>query len=239
VRLALITVNDLQRAIAKQFGFPCLPPGADGVSSELVAAHDPHHPRAEELRTLRTQLLIRWHNAGIRRRMLAILSPGSGEGRSYIAGNLAVVFSQLGERTLLIDADLRGPRQHRIFNVSNRIGLSSVLSGRADRHAVVAVPGFETLALLPAGARPPNPQELLLRPTFTALLEQLAADYDIILFDTPPATSCADAQSLALRAGGAMVIARKDHTRVADATSVMRELNDTGISVVGTLFNAF
>src|SRR6266446_2771047 len=74
---------------------------------------------------------------------------------SYVAANLAVVFSQLGERTLLIDADLRTPRQHRIFNVADRVGLSTVLSGRADRGAVVPIAECGTLSLLPAGARPP------------------------------------------------------------------------------------
>jgi len=239
LRLGLIAADDLRCAVAKQYGFPYLPSGDGGISSELVVAYEPFHPRAEELRALRTQLLIRWSNAGIRRRMLAIVSPGSGEGRSYVAANLAVVFSQLGERTLLIDADLRAPRQHRIFNVPDRIGLSAVLSGRADRGAVVPIPECGTLSLLPAGALPPNPQELLLRPAFAALLQELGSGFDLIIFDTPPAKLYADAQSLAFRAGSAIVLARKDHTRLADTTSVIRELNDTGARIVGTVFNAF
>ena len=239
LRLGLIAADDLRSAVAKQYGLPHLLPGERSISSELVVAYEPFHSRAEELRALRTQLLIRWSNAGIRQRMLAIVSPGSGEGRSYVAANLAAVFSQLGERTLLIDADLRAPRQHRIFNVPDRIGLSAVLSGRADRGAVVPIPECGTLSLLPAGACPPNPQELLLRPAFATLLEELRAEFDVILFDTPPAKFYADAQSLAFRAGSAMVLARKDHTRFADTTRVIRELNDTGARIVGTVFNAF
>jgi len=238
VRLALITPRDVHSAVAKQFRFSYLP-DPEPASAELVAAYAPHHERAEELRTLRTQLLIRWYNAGVRQRMLAIASPCRGEGRSYIAANLAVVFAQLGERTLLIDADLRTPRQHRIFNVSDRVGLSSLLSCRADRSAVVPVPGFDSLALLPAGPRPPNPQELLLRPLFTALLEELSGEFDVILFDTPPAKAYADAQSLALRAGNVMVMARKDHTRISDTNRLIRDLNDTGTNIIGTLFNVF
>ena len=239
LRLGLIAADDLRSAVAKQYGLPHLLPGERSISSELVVAYEPFHPRAEELRALRTQLLIRWSNAGIRQRMLAIVSPGSGEGRSYVVANLAAVFSQLGERTLLIDADLRAPRQHRIFNVPDRIGLSAVLSGRADRGAVVPIPECGTLSLLPAGACPPNPQELLLRPAFATLLEELRAEFDVILFDTPPAKFYADAQSLAFRAGSVMVLARKDHTRFADTTRVIRELNDTGARIVGTVFNAF
>src|SRR5712691_3546429 len=186
VRVGLITKVDLEGALAAQYDFPHLLPGTGGISTEIVVAYEPFHPRAEELRALRTQLLIRWSKAEVRHRVLAIVSPGSGEGRSYVAANLAAVFSQLGERTLLIDADLRAPRQHRIFNVPDRIGLSAVLSGRADRGAVVPIPECGTLSLLPAGACPPNPQELLLRPAFATLLEELRAEFDLIIFDTPP-----------------------------------------------------
>jgi protein-tyrosine kinase len=239
VRLSLISNNDLQSAVARQFKFPYLPAGYDGLSREVVTAYEPFHPRAEEMRTLRTQLLVHWHNAGVHKRVLALVSPGPREGRSYVAANLAIVFSQLGERTLLIDADLRSPRQHRIFNVSNRVGLSAILSGRADHRAVVRVPGFDTLSLMPSGARPPNPQELLLRGMFANVLDELTERYDNIVVDTPPAAHCADAQILALRAGSAIVLARKDRTRVADTTRVVRDLNNAGIGIVGTLYNAF
>ena len=239
LRLSLITADDLRCAIAKQYGFPCLVPGSEYAGSELIAACEPFHPRAEELRTLRTQLLIRWSNAGIRRRMLAVVSPVSVEGRSFLTANLGVVFSQLGERTLVIDADMRAPRQHRIFNAPNRLGLSTLLAGRAGLDAVLAVPEFGTLSLLPAGACPPNPQELLLRPAFPALLAELQSEFDVILFDTPPAKLYADAQSVAFHAGSAVVLARKDHTRLADTAGAIRSLTDAGARIFGTVFNAF
>lgn len=237
LQLRLITRDDLRDAIARQYGLLHLLPGSGNISRELVAASEPFHPRAEELRALRTQLLIRWANARVRHRMLAIVSPGAGEGRSYVAANLAVVFSQLGQRTILIDADLRKPRQHRIFDVPDRVGLSAVLSGRADHSAVVPLPQFGTLSLLPAGACPPNPQELLLRPVLTTLLDELRNEFDVVLFDTPPASLYADAQSLAFRAGSAIVLARKDHTSIAATATTIRVLSDTGTSVVGTVFN--
>lgn len=239
VRVGLITIDDLQSALAKQYDFPQLLPGAGGISTEIIVAYEPFHPRAEELRALRTQLSIRWSNAGVRHRVLAIASPGPGEGRSYVAANLAAVFSQLGERTLLIDADLRAPRQHRIFDVPDRIGLSAVLSGRADRSAVVPVPQFGTLSLLPAGACPPNPQELLSRRALAGLLQELRTEFDVIFIDTPPATRYADAQSVAFQAGSAMVLARKDRSRLADTAGVARQLSDTGARIVGTVLNAF
>lgn len=239
LRLGLITMDDLHCAIAKQYDLPRLRSGSESVGNELIVAQEPFHPRAEELRALRTQLSIRWSNARTEHRLLAIVSPGSGEGRSYVAANLALAFSQLGERTLLIDADLRAPRQHRIFSVPDRFGLSAVLSGRADRGAVVPVPEFGTLWLLPAGACPPNPQELLSRLGLAVLLHELRAEFDVILFDTPPAKLYADAQAVAFRAGSAMVLARKDRTRLEDTKSVIRELGDMGARIIGTVFNAY
>ena len=238
-RLGLITEDDLRCAVAKQYDLPHLLPGNESISSELVVAYEPFHPRAEELRALRTQLLMRWSKVGDGHRVLVVASPGSREGRSYVAANLAVVFSQLGERTLLIDADLRAPRQHRIFNIPDRIGLAAVLSGRADRGAVAPVLEFGRLSLLPAGAPPPNPQELLSRPALGAFLQEMRSEFDVILLDTPPAKLCADAQNVAFRAGSAMMLARKDHTRFADTTSVIREFSDAGVRIVGTVFNAF
>lgn len=239
LRLGLITADDLRSAVAKQYDLPHLLPDNQNVNSELVVAYEPFHRRAEELRALRTQLLIRWPASEGKRRALAVVSAGNGEGRSYVAANLAVAFSQLGERTLLVDADMRRPRQHQIFGVANRIGLSAVLSNRANGDAVVPVREFGRLSLLPAGAPPPNPQELLSRVGFSILLHELRSEFDVILIDTPPAALYADAQTVTFRAGNAIVLARKDRTRVADTQGVIRELADAGATVLGTVFNAY
>jgi protein-tyrosine kinase len=239
IELNLITDTDLREALAKQYEFPYLVSGPEGVSKELIAAWDPFHPVVEELRGVRTQLLIRWYNPEAGRRILTICSPGPREGRSFIAANLAVVFSQLGHRTLLIDADFRAPRQQSIFNVSDRFGLSSVLSGRADLSAALPVSGLTGLSVLPAGPLPPNPLELLSRPQFTATLGRAQADYDVVLIDTPAATEYADAQAITFRAGDALLISRKDQTRIAETERVVRELTDASGRIVGTLMNAF
>jgi chain length determinant protein tyrosine kinase EpsG len=239
IELNLITDSDLRQALAKQYEFPYLIGGPEGVSKELIAAWDPFHPVVEELRSVRTQLLIRWFNPGAGRRTLAITSPCAREGRSFIAANLAVVFSQLGQRTLLIDADFRAPRQQTIFNVSDRFGLSSVLSGRSDLSAASPVTGLTGLAVMPAGPLPPNPLELLSRGAFAALLSKAQAEYDVIIIDTPPVTEYSDAPAITFRVGDALLISRKDHTRLADTERAMRELSDASARIVGSLMNAY
>ena len=238
VRLGLITEDDVRFALAKQFDMPHFTPASEGPSRELVAAFAPFHPRTEEMRALRTQLLIRWYNPENGRKALVVSSADSGEGRSYIAANLAIVFSQLGARTLLLDADLRKPRQHQIFALPEGQGLSTILSGRSD-HKAFPVPGMTRLSVLPAGPLPPNPQELLSRPTFATFMKELNAIYDVIIIDSPPSRHYADVQSVTYRAGDALVVTRKNHTSVATTQKVIRELAATGARVVGTVVNEY
>jgi receptor protein-tyrosine kinase len=242
VRLGLVTDEEVRYALAKQYDFPHLMPGKSGAahaSRELVAAFAPFHPRTEELRALRTQLLIRWYNREAGRNALVVTSPGSGEGRSYLAANLAIVVSQLGARVLLVDSDLRKPRQAQIFGLPAGQGLSSVLSGRGEHQATFPVVGLSRLSVLPAGPLPPNPQELLSRPVFAALMKDLQSTYDVVILDTPPASRYADAQSITFRAGDALVVARKNHTSVESTSKVVHELAGTGARVVGTVINEY
>jgi protein-tyrosine kinase len=239
IELNLITETDLRQALAKQYEFPYLVSGPDGVSKELIAAWHPFHPTVEELRAVRTQLLMRWFNPEAGRRTLAITSACAREGRSFIAANLAVVFSQLGQRTLLIDADFRAPRQQAIFNVPDRFGLSSVLSGRADLSIALPVSGLTGLSVLPSGPIPPNPLELLSRASFAALLAKAQSEYDAILIDTPPATEYADATCIAFRTSDALMVVRQDQTQIARTERAVRDLTDASARIVGTVMNAY
>ena len=239
VRLGYISPEDVRFALAKQYDMPHFAPSSEGPSRELFAAFAPFHPRTEEMRALRTQLLIRWYSPDNGRKSLVVASPESGEGRSYVAANLAVVFSQLGARTLLVDADLRNSRQHRIFGLPESQGLSTLLSGRADHKATFPVPGLNRLSVLPAGPLPPNPQELLSRNAFATFMKELQQVYDVVIIDTPPAKAFADAQNVAFRAGDAIVVARKNHTAVATTSKTIRELAATGARVVGTVVNEY
>ncbi|HET6265790.1 MAG TPA: chain length determinant protein tyrosine kinase EpsG [Usitatibacter sp.] len=239
VRLGYISEDDVRFALAKQYDMPHFTPASEGPSRELVAAFAPFHPRTEELRALRTQLLIRWYAPDQGRKSLVITSADAREGRSYLASNLAIVFSQLGARTLLVDADLRKPRQHLVFALPEGQGLSTLLAGRSDHKSTFPVPGMSRLSVLPAGPLPPNPQELLSRPVFAAFMKDLQAIYDVIIIDTPPARQYADAQNVAYRAGDALVVARKNHTSVATTQKVIRDLAGTGARVVGTVVNEY
>ena len=236
VAMGLLDEDDVQRALALQFGQTCLAPDS-GLGSELIAATDPNCAAVEHLRALRSQLMLRWFENDARQAALAVVSPGSGEGRSYITANLAVLFSQLGKRTLLIDADLRRPRQHHIFGLPGRIGLSSVLAGRAGWDAVSEIKALPGLWVLPSGATPPNPQELLARPGFAKLIQALRTSYDVILVDTPAAENCADASTIATRAGAALMLACRDATSVPRVASLAEDLRQFGVTIVGAVLN--
>ena len=236
VALGLLGDDDVQQVLAAQFGHAALSPDS-GLASELVAATDPDSSAVEHLRSLRSQLMLRWFENDDRQAALAVVSPGAGEGRSYIAANLAVLFAQLGKRTILIDADLRRPRQHEIFGVQPRIGLSAVLAGRAGWEAVTEIKAVPGLWLLPAGAVPPNPQELLARTGFARLISALRSSYEVILIDTPASESCADAGTIAARAGAALMVACRDRSSVRRLGSLAEDLRQFGITIVGAVLN--
>ena len=238
MQLGLLKESDLQYALSHQFHYAYLPSnGPKPVSDELVAAYQPFSHLVEELRSIRSQLLLRWFDREAQRNSLAVVGTARGEGRSYFAANLAIVFSQLGERTLLIDADLRTPRQHELFGLENKTGLSSMLAGRAGDDAIVPVTAFSSLDVLPAGPVPPNPLELLNRRSFGEILAKACANYEVVLLDTPAQCSGADSSMIAVAAGAALIIARNNQTRVAAFSEMARSLSRSGVAVVGSVLN--
>lgn len=236
-RLGLITENDIQQVLAYQFDYPYIHPGQGNYPPELVAAYHPFSPMAEALRAVRSQLMQRWFGAGYKG--LAIASMDSGDGASLFTANLAVVFAQLGQRTLLIDANLRKPRQHKIFGLSGKQGLSNILAGRAGLDAISTINSFPELAILPAGTIPPNPQELLNRASFGELLETLAQRADIILYDVPAVAKAADVFAIAARTGGVLLVIRKNQTRLAPIQAFNEQLARSGAEIVGSILVDF
>jgi protein-tyrosine kinase len=238
--LKVLTKDDIDFALSKQFDYAYLSPHDHSLSPELVAAYKPFSRVGENLRAVRSQLMLRWFNGEAMRKVLAVVSPGAGEGRSFVAANLAIVFAQQGERTLLIDGDLRsapGRGQHALFRLGKGAGLSGILADRAGIEAAQLVPGLPSLAVLPAGAVPPNPQELLGRPSFGQLLLTASGMFDVILIDTPSGSAYADAEIIAARAGAAVMVARKNKTLVPQATQMARRMQDGGVNLVGSVLN--
>jgi receptor protein-tyrosine kinase len=240
MRLGLISEADLQFALSRQFAYAYLrqiPGEARVLSEELVSAFQPFSSRVEQLRAIRSQLMLRWFDRAEERQVLTIVGAERGEGRSYLAANLAIVFSQLGERTLLVDADMREPRQHFLFYLENRIGFSTLLAGRSREEAIVRIPDLAGLSVLPAGPTPPNPLELLNRVNFDEFMIQSRGAYDVIIVDTPAMSTGEDAAMIAVRTGAALAVARSGSTRVVAFTDLVRGLTDAGVAVVGTVLN--
>jgi chain length determinant protein tyrosine kinase EpsG len=232
-KLGLVTEADIRAALSRQFEYPTLPATGANLSSELTAAVNPYSREAEALRSLRSELLMRWFKDGCK--TLAVGSVRADEGASYLAANLAVLFAQMGRKVLLIDANLRQPRQQGIFNLGNGMGLSDLLAERVPTLQVQTVQPFHTLSVLTAGSPPPNPAELLARPTFGSLLVGLETSYDIILLDTAPAQLASDFQLVAARAGGMLVATRRNVSRLAPLAELKEKITFTGAQVVGAV----
>lgn len=238
-RLGLLQRADIEFALSRQFNHACLRRGESKVSEALVAAYAPFSHQSEALRAVRSQLMARWFDGNPGHRALAIVSAGRRDGRSFLAANLAVVFSQLGANTLLIDADLRNPCQHVLFGLDNRAGLSAVLSARAGPDAIQRIAGLLELSVLPAGAQPPNPHELLARSPFWKLLRDVEKKFDVVLLDSPAAAHYADAHTVAVRAGAALIVVRKNATRRWQARGVADTLSQASATIIGAVVSDF
>lgn len=231
IELGLIDRATLNRAIAEQLDHARL-----DWSGEPVVFARPDTPQAEDYRSIRNALALRWFKHPRGERTLAMVSAERGEGRSLMAANLAAGFAQVGFNTLLIDADLRHPRQHDIFAIAPGVpGLSALLSGEAHAQALVQVlPVLPTLSVLPAGGVPQNPQELLLRETLGQFIDAMRPRYDMIVVDTPAASIGSDYQIIASATRGALLVTHAAQTRTQLARRVVEQCQGFGIPVVGS-----
>jgi chain length determinant protein tyrosine kinase EpsG len=236
VALGLATRDDVLQALSQQFDYAYLPELSRQLSPELVALSEPFGPQAESFRALRTQLSMRFFQPGQARRALAVISPESGDGRTYSAANLAVSIAQLGGRTLLVDADLRRPRLHELFKAEAGPGLSGLLAGRADERVIRQVAAVPSLYLLSGGTVPPNPLELLERPAFGLLMHDLLHKFDHVVVDTAAAVHGADGFVAATRCGGALLVARR-HGRVGMLQEMAASLAGSTAQMAGVLVN--
>ena len=208
----------------------------DSSEQYLVSVGDTKAPATESYRTLRTNLLFVSVGGPIRR--LLIASPVKGEGKSTTAANLATVMALAGQRVLLVGADLRRPSIHKFFGLSNRVGLSSVLSGQATLMEAIQDPGVKGLRVMVGGPVPPNPAELLGSVAMKQFLEQATEAADWVILDGPPVLGLADASVLATMADGVLVVVNEATNRRVLAHA-RDQLAKVRARVVGAALNNF
>ena len=203
---------------------------------ELVVADKPSSPVAEAFHVLSTN--VRFSNGNSPPRTLLVTSPRFGEGKSITTANLALAMSQAGLSVVAVDADLRRPRLHRLFGFHpRRKGLSRVLlNGSTNGRLQLA--HVEGLRFLPDGARPPNLAEMLESQDMQGLLNELARRVDVVLIDSPPVLSVADAALLAGRVDGVLLVLQAGHTRREDARHAEQSLRQVGANLLGVALNA-
>lgn len=229
--LGLVTEDDIAQVLARQFKYPYLIPGQGRLAPELVAAYQPFGSQADSLRAVSSRLRQRWFSAG--RKALAVACVGPQQGASLFAANLALVFAQACIRTLLIDANLRAPRQHELFDLQQRQGLSDLLIGRRGTELVARIDPFEDLYVLGAGTVPPNPQELLNRPAFGELTARVGSQFNVVLLDVPALSRGEDAVAVAAHAGGVLLVVRRDHTPLEEVHRAIARMRSARVAVVG------
>jgi chain length determinant protein tyrosine kinase EpsG len=240
IALGFASTEDVLYALSQQFHYPYAAEEQRRASPELIALNQPFSAQAEAFRAVRSQLTMRLAaEAAGERRAIAVVSPEGQDGKTFFAANLAITLAQLGGRTLVVDADLRGPRQHEVFGIDNTVGLSGVLSGRTEAKVIQPVPGVNNLYVLPVGITPPNPLELVERPAFGLLMRELLSRFEHVVVDTPAAIYGSDAAVIAARCGAALVIARQGRSRLSELQDLVATLSEGPARLAGVVMNEF
>ena len=214
------------------------------MRNELITYTDPKSPVSEMFRTLRTNLQFMGNTKKIQTILITSTLPG--EGKSWTAANLAVTFAQAGKKVVIIDTDLRKGRQFSIFNVVARPGVSNYLSGVVnegevydpdDIRSFIRETDIEDLYVIPAGDVPPNPSELLVNTRMNELLIDLREQFDIIIFDAPPAMLVTDATIIARMVDTTMIVVAHQETKMDNLNKVQRAIKNVGGNIAGVVIN--
>lgn len=239
IALGLVSRDDVMWALSQQFHYHYAPQVSEHVHADLVMAKRPFSEDMEIFRDLRSHLTLGALAPKAERRALSVVSADVGDGKSFISANLALAFSQLLGRTLIVDADMRAPRMHELFGIDNDVGLSTILAGRSDAGVIHLALGLPNLYVLPAGTVPPNPLELLHRPAFALLIKEMGNKFDYVFVDTPAAATGSDARMIASTCGAALIIGRKNKTRASKLQTLAAHLSKGATTVAGVVMNEF
>lgn len=204
-------------------------------SRKLIATLDPKSPISEQYRTIRTN--IQYSSIDKELKAIMVTSSGPGEGKSTTAANLAAVFSQLGKKVLLVDADLRKPTVHRTFAVNNLFGFTTVLTKQATLGSTVIETEEKDLYILTSGPVPPNPAELLSSKLMEQFIEEAQEQFDYVIFDTPPLLAVSDPQILANKVDGSILVVYSGKTEIDQAKKAKELLANAQSKLVGVVLN--
>jgi capsular exopolysaccharide synthesis family protein len=229
----LATIITIRKGFPKRFSAM----HTHATDHDVVVQHHPTSPLAEEYRLLRTHLEAASAQQDIR--TLVLLSSSQGEGKSLTIANMAVVLAQAGKRVVLVDANLRQPRLHTLFDRPNTHGLTTVLgmTHSADSVQHMQSTNIDNLLLLTSGPLPPNPAELLGSSAMVRLLENLSAQADIVLCDTPALLDFSDATILSRHCDAAILVIQAGTTRSDTVRAALYRLDQFGIRTIGVLLN--
>ena len=208
---------------------------------ELITYNDPKSPIAEIFRTLRTNIQFMASNKELK--TLLVTSSMPGEGKSWVSANLILAFAKEGKKVLIVDADMRKGRMHKIFNIDKKPGLSNYLSGIIDKEDkdnvfnYIKRTNIENLYIMPIGDVPPNPSELLLSERTTKLVETLKGVFDIVIFDGTPSLIVTDAVILARQVDAALIVTAYKTTKMGDIEKIKKHIEKVGGKIAGIVIN--
>lgn len=207
------------------------------MARKLIVQTDPKSIVAEQYRTIRTNINFSLPDQEIKTILMS--SAGPSEGKSTTAANLAAVFSQEGKRVVLVDADMRKPTTHYTFKVRNSYGLSSVLTKQCNLEDAIQETSLDGLFLIPSGAIPPNPAELLTSKQMEFVIEKLTNEFDLVVFDSPPILSVTDGQILSNKCNATVLVVDTGVTEKGNIVRAKEALENSKANIIGVVMNNY
>ncbi|MEM5294874.1 polysaccharide biosynthesis tyrosine autokinase [Burkholderia sp. JPY481] len=206
-----------------------------GIPNRILAARFPHDTSVEALRSVRTAVTRDLAHA--RNNIVMVIGPTPSAGKSFVAANLAILHAEVGQRVVLIDADMRRGHLASLFNESNRGGLSEVLSERLPLRNALRSTRIDGLTFLSCGVRPENPAALLMKPRLKDVLERLSSQFDLVIIDTPPFLAVTDASIIANEAGASLLVLRSGMQSEEEIADTIRKVERAEGRIAGAVFN--